>query len=81
VDGEVAEVRLALGGVAAKPWRAYEAERALIGAPATEESFGRAADAELAPAVTRPQNAFKVELARRTIVATLRQLLVDGSAA
>ena len=77
----VADVRLALGGVAPKPWRAREAERLLLGAPATEESFRRAAAAELAPAVGLPQNEFKIELAQRTIVATLRQLLTDGSAA
>jgi xanthine dehydrogenase YagS FAD-binding subunit len=80
-DGTVTAVRLALGGVAAKPWRAYEAERILLGAPATEESFRRAAAAELAPATARPQNAFKIELARRTLVETLRQLLTEGSAA
>lgn len=80
-DGEVVEVRLALGGVAAKPWRAHEAERLLVGAPATEESFRRAAAAELAPAVARPQNEFKIELARRTVVATLRQLATEGGAA
>ncbi|MFC6082020.1 FAD binding domain-containing protein [Sphaerisporangium aureirubrum] len=80
-DGEVAGVRLALGGVATKPWRAHEAERALTGAPATEESFRRAADAELAPATGGPDNTFKIELARRTIVATLLRLHTDGSAA
>jgi xanthine dehydrogenase YagS FAD-binding subunit len=74
------DVRVALGGVAPKPWRAHEAERVLLGAPATEETFQRAADAELEPAVGRPHNAFKIELARRTIVATLRQLAVEGSA-
>ncbi|WP_346056347.1 xanthine dehydrogenase family protein subunit M [Amycolatopsis dongchuanensis] len=73
-DGVVADVRLALGGVATKPWRAREAERVLLGAPATEESFARAAEAELAAAVTRPQNEFKVTLARRTIVSALRGL-------
>ncbi|RSM67933.1 molybdopterin dehydrogenase [Actinoplanes sp. ATCC 53533] len=80
-DGTVTEVRLALGGVGTKPWRASEAERALIGRPATEETFGHAADAELAAAVGGPQNGFKIELARRTIVATLRQLLAERSAA
>jgi xanthine dehydrogenase YagS FAD-binding subunit len=79
--GVVTEVRLALGGVGTKPWRATEAERALLGGPATEEAFSRAAQAELAVAQSGPQNAFKVELARRTIVATLRQLLAEGSAA
>ncbi|HEX4817689.1 MAG TPA: xanthine dehydrogenase family protein subunit M, partial [Nonomuraea sp.] len=61
-------------GVAAKPWRARAAERALLGGPATEEAFARAADAELAPAITRPGNAFKARLARATITATLRDL-------
>jgi xanthine dehydrogenase YagS FAD-binding subunit len=73
-DGTVAGVRLALGGVAPKPWRARTAERELTGAPATEESYRRAAEAELASAVGRPGSAFKIDLARRTIVATLREL-------
>jgi xanthine dehydrogenase YagS FAD-binding subunit len=80
-DGTVASVRLALGGVAAKPWRAYEAERLLLGAVPTEESFRRAAAAELEAAVAQPHNAFKIELAQRTIVAVFRQLLTEGSAA
>ncbi|SDK49385.1 FAD binding domain-containing protein [Nonomuraea jiangxiensis] len=80
-DGAVTAARLALGGVAAKPWRAREAERLLVGGPASEESFGRAADAELAAATVRPGNAFKVALARATIVATLRDLTHGGSTA
>ena len=80
-DGRVTDVRLALGGVGTKPWRATEAEHALLGRPATEEAFRQAAEAELAAAVGGPQNAFKIELARRTIVATLQQLLTEGSAA
>ena len=80
-DGTISAVRLALGGVAAKPWRAHEAEQVLLGGPATVESFRRAAAAELAPAVAQPQNAFKIELAQRVIVATLTQLLAEGSAA
>ncbi|MET8155399.1 xanthine dehydrogenase family protein subunit M [Sphaerisporangium sp. NPDC005289] len=80
-DGAVAEVRLALGGVAAKPWRAREAERVLLGAPAVEESFRRAAEAELAAATALSHNTFKIELARRTVTATLLRLLTDGSAA
>jgi xanthine dehydrogenase YagS FAD-binding subunit len=80
-DGAVAAVRIALGGVAPKPWRAYEAERVLTGAPATEASFREAAEAELAGASGLPGNDFKIELARRTIVATLRQLRVSGGAA
>ncbi|MEV1115911.1 xanthine dehydrogenase family protein subunit M [Actinosynnema sp. NPDC049800] len=80
-DGVVTEVRLALGGVGTKPWRATEAERTLLGRPATDESFRLAADAELRSATATAQNAFKVELARRTVVTTLRRLLTGGSAA
>jgi xanthine dehydrogenase YagS FAD-binding subunit len=68
VDGVVAEVRLALGGVGTVPWRARTAEVALLGRPATVESFAAAATEELAAATPREHNAFKVELARRTIV-------------
>jgi xanthine dehydrogenase YagS FAD-binding subunit len=73
-DGVVRGARIALGGVAHKPWRAWKAERALVGAPATEDAFRAAADAELADAKPLPHNAFKVELARRTIVAVLKEL-------
>lgn len=64
-DGVVAEARLALGGVAAKPWRARTAETALIGARPDAESFGQTADAALADARPSGDNAFKIELARR----------------
>jgi xanthine dehydrogenase YagS FAD-binding subunit len=77
----VAAVRLALGGVAAKPWRAVEAERLLTGAPATAAEFARAAAAELDAAVGHGGNDFKIELARRTITATLQRLATEGSAA
>jgi xanthine dehydrogenase YagS FAD-binding subunit len=73
-DGVVKNVRLALGGVAHKPWRAFKAEAALRGAPATEKSFVRAAEAELESAASLKHNAFKIELARRVIVHTLREL-------
>jgi xanthine dehydrogenase YagS FAD-binding subunit len=72
--GVVRDVRIALGGVAHKPWRAVRAEAALRGAPATQEAFGRAADAELASAQPLPGNAFKVPLARNTLVRTLLDL-------
>ena len=75
LDGDaIADVRLAVGGVAPKPWRAWRAEEALRGRPATEASFRAAADAELAEARPLAGNAFKVDLARRTIVAVLQQL-------
>ena len=73
-DGTVRDVRLALGGVAHKPWRAWTAERALRGQPATEASFRAAADGELADAAPLRHNGFKIELARRVIVAVLADL-------
>ena len=78
VDGVVREARLALGGVAAKPWRAAAAEAALAGAPATEASFREAARAELAAAVALRDNGFKITLAERVIVATLQDLANRG---
>src|SRR3954454_9846393 len=71
-DGVVADVRLALGGVGTKPWRARRAEGELLGAPASDESFARAAAAELSLAAPRPGNAFKVALAERAIFRVLR---------
>jgi xanthine dehydrogenase YagS FAD-binding subunit len=73
-DGVVRDVRIALGGVAPRPWRAMKAEAVLRGAPATEEVFGQAAEAELAEAQPLPGNAFKVPLARNTLVRTLLDL-------
>jgi xanthine dehydrogenase YagS FAD-binding subunit len=75
LDGDViADARLALGGVAPKPWRAWRAEETLRGRPATDTTFLQAADAELADAHPLAGNAFKVDLARRTIAAVLQQL-------
>lgn len=79
VGGVVRDVRIALGGVAHAPWRAARAEALLRGAPATEEMFGRAAEAELADAQPLPGNAFKVPLARNTLVRTLLDLQEMGS--
>jgi xanthine dehydrogenase YagS FAD-binding subunit len=73
-DGVVRDVRLALGGVAHKAWRATKAEDALRGAPAIEAAFRAAAAAELADARPLPGNAFKVALARNVIVRTLLDL-------
>jgi xanthine dehydrogenase YagS FAD-binding subunit len=67
-------VRIALGGVAHKPWRAWKAEAALRGGPASVEAFRAAAQAELAPAQPLRDNAFKVELAARAITAVLGEL-------
>jgi xanthine dehydrogenase YagS FAD-binding subunit len=73
-DGVVADVRLALGGVAHRPWRASLAEEALRGGPATEEAFAAAADAELAAATPLRDNRFKVPLARNLVVRSLLEL-------
>ncbi len=78
-DGVVRDARIALGGVAHKPWRAGQAETALRGAPATAESFRRAAEAELAAARPLDGNAFKVKMARNTLVAVLRELSAEAS--
>jgi xanthine dehydrogenase YagS FAD-binding subunit len=72
--GLVKDVRLALGGVAHKPWRASKAEAALRGQSATQASFLAAADAELADSKSLKHNGFKIELARRTIAAVLGEL-------
>ncbi len=72
--GAIRDVRLALGGVAHKPWRATKAETALRGQPATAANFRAAAEAELADAVPLRDNGFKIELARRAIVAVLGEL-------
>jgi xanthine dehydrogenase YagS FAD-binding subunit len=72
--GVVRDVRLALGGVAHKPWRATVAERTLRGAAATEESFRGAAQAELAEARPLNDNAFKVPLAINMITRILTDL-------
>jgi xanthine dehydrogenase YagS FAD-binding subunit len=72
--GTIREARLALGGIAHKPWRARVAEGALRGAPATEQSFLRAAEAELDQAVPLRDNGYKVPLARNLIVRTLIEL-------
>jgi xanthine dehydrogenase YagS FAD-binding subunit len=69
--GKIAEVRIALGGVAAKPWRAREAEELLAGAALDAENFRRAAVAALAEAKPSGDNEFKIELARRIVVRAL----------
>lgn len=79
-DGRIAEVRLALGGVAHRPWRARIAETALQDAIASEASFRAAAEAEMAEARGLPGNTFKIELARRAMVSSLVEL-VPGSGA
>jgi xanthine dehydrogenase YagS FAD-binding subunit len=78
-SGRVKDVRLALGGVAHKPWRAWKAEEALRGHWADETAFAAAAQAELTDARPLKDNGFKIELARRTIVAVLEELAGEAA--
>lgn len=78
--GTITEARIALGGVAAKPWRAHAAERVLQGRAPTGEAFRAAAEAALAEAKAPGGNAFKIELARRIVARALR-LAADGTPA
>jgi xanthine dehydrogenase YagS FAD-binding subunit len=73
-DGAIVRARLALGGVGTVPWRALEAEQILNGAPATGRTFRAAAQAALGDPFTVAGTAFKVELAKRTIVRILQDV-------
>ena len=73
-DGVVKDVRLALGGVAHRPWRASTLEQMLRGQPASASHFEAAAQAEMADAKPLRDNAFKIPLAQRTMVAVLDRL-------
>jgi xanthine dehydrogenase YagS FAD-binding subunit len=70
-DDTIVDARLAVGGVATKPWRARNAEAALLGRAVNAETFAAAADAELAAAIPRQHNAFKVPFAQRALVRAL----------
>ena len=78
-DGQIVEVRIALGGVAHKPWRALKAEKELRGRPASLATFQEAANAELAAATPLSENGFKVDLVARTLVAVLVDLTGVGA--
>ena len=72
VQGQnVSRVRIALGGVGTKPWRSPEAETALVGQPANQASFRKAAEAALRDAKPQSENGFKVELAKRCLAHAL----------
>ncbi|MEU9314706.1 xanthine dehydrogenase family protein subunit M [Streptomyces sp. NPDC048295] len=76
--GRIEHAALAFGALAHRPWRAHAAEDVLQGAPATEETFARAVDAELAAARPLRDNAFKVGLARNLAVDALAELAADS---
>jgi xanthine dehydrogenase YagS FAD-binding subunit len=71
-DGNVTRARVALGGVGTKPWRSPEAEAALVGQPANEATFRKAAAAALRDAKPQSENGFKIELARRCLAHALK---------
>lgn len=73
-NGIITNIRIALGGVAHKPWRAFAAEKVLLNKEATEENFMSAAEEELKDAKGFEHNSFKIGLAKRTIVNVLQQL-------
>jgi xanthine dehydrogenase YagS FAD-binding subunit len=71
-NGKIEAARVALGGVGTKPWRSIEAEKVLTGAPANEQTYHNAAEAALRAAKPYKDNAFKIELAKRTLVRALK---------
>jgi len=79
-DNVIREVRVAMGGVAHKPWRAAEAEKYLNGKAATDENFAAAAEAEMKAAKPFEHNRFKVELGKRAIVHALRRATKTAAA-
>ncbi|MGH8638930.1 MAG: FAD binding domain-containing protein [Burkholderiales bacterium] len=76
--GVISTARIAFGGVAAKPWRALDAEKALIGRPATMAVYREAAEHAMKDAVGRGHNDFKVDLAKRTLCRTLAQVAQEA---
>nr|WP_271212442.1 xanthine dehydrogenase family protein subunit M [Rhodococcus wratislaviensis]GLK38960.1 FAD-binding molybdopterin dehydrogenase [Rhodococcus wratislaviensis] len=77
-DVSITSARVALGGVAHRPWRATLAEEVLVESQPTEDTFTEAAGAELAAAQPLPGNEFKVELTRRVLVSVLRSLTEEA---
>src|SRR6266550_176539 len=77
-NNKINAARVALGGVAHKPWRANAAEKTLIGQEANENTFRAAAEAELAPAKGYKYNSFKIELAKRAVVRALSTVAAMG---
>ncbi|NVO30420.1 FAD binding domain-containing protein [Hymenobacter lapidiphilus] len=74
--GTVRAARVALGGVGTQPWRCFEAEKALVGKPATEATFRAAAELALRGAKPREHNAYKIEMAKNTLVRALSEVAV-----
>ena len=80
VDGNrIRSARIAMGGAAYKPWRAFETEKILVGKEATEANFRQAAEAEMKAAKPLEHNKFKVELGNRAIVRALQMAMKGGA--
>jgi xanthine dehydrogenase YagS FAD-binding subunit len=77
---QIQQSRIVLGSVAHKPWRSAEAEKALAGKPATEETFRQAAEIAMNGAKPLKHNAYKVELGKRAIVLALQRAMNGGAA-
>jgi xanthine dehydrogenase YagS FAD-binding subunit len=75
--GNITHARIALGGVGAKPWRSQEAEAALVGQPADQTNFRKAAEAALREAKPQSQNGFKIELAKRCLTHALKMAVAS----
>jgi xanthine dehydrogenase YagS FAD-binding subunit len=74
-DGKITRVRIALGGVGTKPWRAHEAEAVLAGHPANDANLRKAADAAFHGARPQSENKFKIELAKRCLIHAMNTAL------
>jgi xanthine dehydrogenase YagS FAD-binding subunit len=79
-SGKVRQARIALGGVATKPWRAVEAEKALVGSAPGAGAFAAAAETALHGARPQTHNGFKVELCKRTLTRALERVAAGGTA-
>ncbi|MCW5961941.1 MAG: xanthine dehydrogenase family protein subunit M [Pyrinomonadaceae bacterium] len=79
--GKIKDARIALGGVAHKPWRALEAEKFLKGKDATEANFKAAAEMEMKAAKPLEHNKFKVELGKRAVARALTMAMNGGKTA
>lgn len=78
-DNQITQVRIAMGGVAHKPWRAKEAEKFLTGKIANETNFKQAAEMEMKNAKPLQHNKYKVQLGKRSIVRALMQAMMGGT--
>ena len=76
-DQNITRARIALGGVGTKPWRSPEAEAILVGHPANQATFQRAAEAALRGAKPQTENGFKVELAKRCLMHALKMAVAS----